>query len=490
MKFAAKIGIGYAVVIASMFAMLLYQSSVIYQMQSVNRSLSEVSFEAANLSDQLFKRLDTIEEFTRKFLVTRDSDYLEQTRSMKELFAHDLGKIGELNLGPASAEQVLELVQLWEDYDRVDSPLNGDEVEAWLSLQVEHLERLRNQSERVFQEVQRSIAVQVRQATRVGGRAERVSLGVAAVTLGGSLLISLMIVRSFSGRLSQLTRGTRALARGKFGHRLDTGGSDEFADLSGDFNRMAQHLGELDQMKKDFVSHVSHELKSPLGSIQEAIALLLEEIPGSLNEEQKRLLQLNLQSTQRLSAMIGNLLDMSRIDAGMMAYPLKTHDLKALVEAAVGELRLQFDDKAIHLTTEFEEQPVMIQCDEGGFHRVVVNLLGNALKFVPSGGRVGVRVCLSRKVPGQLSPLLQQVLNSHSTTGFALFSVSDNGPGVPDLHKEKIFERFHQLEEGRQGVGLGLAISRGIVEGHHGALWVEDGEEGGSTFKVLLPMRA
>jgi two-component system sensor histidine kinase GlrK len=487
MKFAAKIGIGYALVIASLFAMFLYQSSVIYQMQSVNRSLSEVSFEAASLSDQLFQRLDTIEEFTRKFLVTRDSDYLEQTGTLEDVFAQDLDRLRELPLGTEEGEQVLRLVQLWEQYERVSLPLmDGEE---WLKDQVEHLERLGHQSERVFEEIQRSIAVKVREATREGGRAERVFLGVVAVTLGASLVISLMIVRSVSGRLSQLTHGARALARGRFGHRLDDRGSDEFADLSRDFNSMAQRLGELDQMKKDFVSHVSHELKGPLGSIHETIALLLEEIPGSLGEEQKRLLQLNWQSTKRLSAMIGNLLDMSRIDAGMMEYHLKPWDLTALVEGAVEESRLQLNEKEIRFSTEFEDQPVMIDGDEDCIYRVLVNLLGNAMKFSPQGGSITAQVRLLRKVPETLRPPLEQRLPSLSSMGFALLAVSDDGPGVPDSHKEKIFERFHQVEQGRQGVGLGLAISRSIVKGHKGVIWVEDGEEDGSIFKVLLPIR-
>ena len=487
MKFAAKIGIGYALVIASMFAMLLYQSSVIYQMQSVNRSLSEVSFEAANLSDQLLQRLDTIEEFIRKFLVTLDPDYLEQTETVEDLFARDLARIRELPLGPAQGVEVLGLVQIWEQYQGVRVSL--DDGEEWLTLRLDQLERLSHQTEKVFEAIERSITVQVRKATRVGGRAERVSLVVAVVTLGASLLIAVMIVRSVSGRLSQLTRGTRALARGKFDHRLDAGGSDEFADLAGDFNSMARQLGELDQMKKDFISHVSHELKSPLGSIHATIALLLEEVPGSLSGEQKRLLELNLQSTRRLSSLIGNLLDMSRIEAGMMEYRLKKCDLAALIKGAVQELRLQLDEQEIQLTTRFEQQSVMIECDQDCIYRVVVNLLGNAIKVSPEGGTITVQVRPVGGIPEELRPPVEQRRPSVSATGMILLAVSDEGPGVPDSHKKKIFERFHQVEQGRGGVGLGLAISRSIVQGHKGVLWVEDGDNGGSTFKVLLPTR-
>ena len=486
MKFAAKIGTGYALVIASMLGMLLYQSSVIYQMQSVNRRLSEVSFQAANLSDQLLQRLDTIEEFTRKFQVTRDSDYLAQTSAIEDLLAQDLARIGELSLGPEEGGQVLELVRLWEQYERLEL---SDQGEEWFNLQLEHLGRLHDQTQRVFEEIQRSIAIEVREAARVGGRAERVSLGVAALTLGASLLISVMIVRSVSGRLGQLTRGTRALARGKFDHRLDARGSDEFADLSGDFNSMAQQLGELDQMKRDFVAHVSHELRSPLASIYETVALLLDDVSGTLSPEQKRLLQLNLQSTKRLSSMIGNLLDMSRMDAGMMEYHLKTCDLTALVEGAVEELRVQTDEQEIRITTEFEKQPVMIECDEDCIYRVVVNLLGNAMKVTRQGGTITAQVRLVGGVPEKLRPPVEQRLPSSPSAGFALLAIVDSGPGVPDSHKEKIFERFHQVEQSGQGFGLGLAISRSIVVGHQGVIWVEDGEERGSTFKVLLPTK-
>ncbi len=487
MKFAVKIGAGYALVIASMFAMLLYQSSIIYQMQSVNRSLSEVSFEAANLSDQLLQRLDTIEEFTRKFLVTRDPDYLEQAETMEDLFARDLGRIRELPLGPDQGVEVLGLVQIWEPYQGVRvSREDGEEV---LNLRLDQLERLSSQTERVFEAIEQSITVQVREATRVGGRAERISLVVAAVTVGASLLISVMIVRSVSGRLSQLTRGTRALARGKFDHRLDAGGSDEFAELAGDFNRMARQLGELDQMKKDFITHVSHELKSPLGSIHATIALLLEEVPGSLSGDQKKLLQLNLQSTRRLSSMIGNLLDMSRIEAGMMEYHFKKCDLAALIKGAVQEFQLQLDEQEIQLTTRIEQQPVMIECDQDCIYRVVVNLLGNAIKVSPEGGTITVQVGPVGEIPEELRSPVEQRIPSVSATRMIQLAVSDDGPGVPDSHKKKIFERFHQVEQGRGGVGLGLAISRSIVQGHKGVLWVEDGKKGGSTFKVLLPTR-
>jgi len=102
---------------------------------------------------------------------------------------------------------------------------------------------------------------------------------------------------------------------------------------------MARRLQELDQMKRDFVSHVSHEIKSPLASMRETTELLLDGIPGALTDRQKRLLELNLRSNQRLSSMIGNLLDLSRMEAGVMEYELRSQDLLPLLQTAIAELR-------------------------------------------------------------------------------------------------------------------------------------------------------
>ena len=172
-----------------------------------------------------------------------------------------------------------------------------------------------------------------------------VSYVFAAIALLSSGLVSFFIVQSISRPLKQLTQGTRTIAEGKFFYRLDTTRHDEFAQLAKDFNTMTLRLDELDQMKKDFVSHVSHELKAPLASMQETIRLLLEQIPGPLNDKQRRLLELNLASGRRLSTMIGNLLDLSRFEAGVVQYELKSNDLIALVRTAAADLEPHAGEK-------------------------------------------------------------------------------------------------------------------------------------------------
>jgi two-component system sensor histidine kinase GlrK len=264
------------------------------------------------------------------------------------------------------------------------------------------------------------------------------------------------------------------------------------SQLAKDFNMMAQRLDELDELKKDFVSHVSHELKAPLASMQETTYLLLEEIPGPLTDKQRRLLALHLQGGKRLSSMISNLLDLSRMEAGVMDYEIKKQDLIALIRTVTAEHEVRAREKGLRIDLALSAQPLIVECDGDRIIQVLNNLLENALKFSPQDTAIGVQVRFALDIPWHLPERWQRtVMPAANGTGYALLAVSDSGPGVPDAHKEKIFQKFHQVRQGRkiagQGVGLGLAICQTIVETHHGAIWVEDHAGGGSVFFVLLP---
>jgi two-component system sensor histidine kinase GlrK len=225
--------------------------------------------------------------------------------------------------------------------------------------------------------------------------------------------------------------------------------------------------------------------------MRETIQLMLEQIPGPLTEKQKRLLELNLQSGQRLTSMIGNLLDLSRMEAGVMEYELKSQDLIPLVRTAIAELDVQAQERQIQITATLPEEPLLVECDGDRIVQVLVNLVGNAVKFSPLAGTVRIQAEAVQSVPAKIPEHWRRVVAGTTNSGyFALVTIADFGPGIPDSDKEKVFERFHQVRQGKkmpgQGAGLGLAISRTIVQSHRGAIWVEDGPEGGSHFSLLL----
>src|SRR6516162_5421599 len=142
--------------------------------------------------------------------------------------------------------------------------------------------------------------------------------------------------------------------------------------------QMAQRLVEVDQMKKNFISHVSHELKAPLASMQETTHLLLERIPGPLTEKQQRLLDLNLQSGKRLAQMIGNILDLSRLEAGIVEYDMQPSDVADLMHNVVMELSNEARERSLRILTDIQREPLIVKCDPNRMVQLFTNLLENA----------------------------------------------------------------------------------------------------------------
>ena len=155
----------------------------------------------------------------------------------------------------------------------------------------------------------------------------------------------------------------------------------------------------------------------------------------------------------------------------------------------LAEFEVQAREKELRTEVSLPEFPLFVKCDQDRILQVIGNLLVNALKFSQRGATIGVRASAIKGIPEHVPEFWREELEG-SKEGFALLSVSDTGPGVPDPHKEKVFQKFHQIKHGKkiagQGVGLGLAISKIIVEAHRGAIWVEDNPGGGSIFNLLL----
>jgi len=258
--------------------------------------------------------------------------------------------------------------------------------------------------------------------------------------------------------------------------------------------RMAGRLVEVDQIKKDFISHVSHELKAPLASMQETTHLMLERIPGPLTDKQKRLLDLNMQSGKRLAQMIGNILDLSRLEAGIVEYEMQRCDLADLIHNVVLELSSEARDNSLRILTDIQREPLLVNCDPNRMVQLFSNLLENAIRFSRKGGSIAVHLRSVSEYPRMPHSARARMNHKTRPAGFALIGISDSGPGIDDAHKGTVFHTFHQMQHGRKGhgesLGLGLAISRAVVEAHGGTIWIEDNPQGGAMFFVLLPKSA
>ncbi len=499
MRISTQIISGYGILIVITSAMLMYQVIAIRRLEYTVSNLSSVDFKSGRLSLELMRARDLVEENTRKYFVMGDTDYMNLLEEQRGSFERTLAELRSTVRSRREADESDRLVQTWGVFWQDLNAHKDDPSEKWVDNLpdnlADRLNTMRDQCLAVHMATLTEIDGEVGRARQTGWRAEMVSWSIAGIALVLSCIVSLLIVRSISRPLRQLTAGTRAIAQGRFFYRLNTDRRDEFGELARDFNTMTSRLRELDTLKKDFVSHVSHELKSPLASMQETIRILLELIPGPLTDKQRRFLELNLQSARRLSAMIANLLDLSRIDAGAMEYDLKNHELRQMVETAVAEIEPRAEEKKLCIRVHQPDRPLAVECDVDRMIQVLENVLGNAIKFSPASGSIEVLTDVTENVPQTIPASLMDRLRVHSGTDSTYYriTVADSGPGVPDGHKERIFEKFHQIRGNKmtgQGAGLGLAISRTIVEAHGGAIWVEDNTGGGSRFNILIPAEA
>ena len=236
--------------------------------------------------------------------------------------------------------------------------------------------------------------------------------------------------------------------------------------------RYEQRLKELDKMKSDFVSNVSHELRTPLTSIKGSVDNMLDSIAGPLNEKQTRYLTRIKSNADRLARLINDLLDLSRIEAGKIDLRPTSLSLVTLITEVAESLRPVAADKLINLEILCHDTSVTAWADRDKITQILMNLIGNALKFTPLHGKITLAI-------------------ERNDSEWVQVSVTDTGPGIPLEEINKIFDKFYQIPQVSEwkatGTGLGLAISKALVEMHGGRIWVE-GEEGrGSTFSFTLP---
>ena len=236
--------------------------------------------------------------------------------------------------------------------------------------------------------------------------------------------------------------------------------------------RYERRLKELDKMKSDFVSNVSHELRTPLTSIKGSVDNMLDGLTGSLNEKQVRYLSRIKSNTDRLSRLINDLLDLSRIEAGRVEVRPTTLPLAALAEEVAEHLKALAAEKLIRIEVPSADPSVTVWADRDKVTQVLTNLIGNAVKFTPQGGKVSVAV-------------------EKNGNDYIQISVADTGPGILPEERNRIFSKFYQVanieKQKPKGSGLGLAISKALVEMHGGKIWMESEIGRGSTFYFTLP---
>ena len=246
----------------------------------------------------------------------------------------------------------------------------------------------------------------------------------------------------------------------------------------------SEHAGQAEPARTDLLATVSHDLRTPMASVKEALSLLSDTAADRLDERQCRYLVIAREEIDRLNRMVDNLVEVSRIDSGKVVPRFEAVDVPELLSAAVEGLSPLLGKRALRVERNVPARLPPVRGDRDRLLRVFNNLLDNAIKHSPPGGTIrvdtgviepGAAVLLERGVPAD--------------TSHVRVTVSDNGPGVPAAHLERIFGKFERVDPHGPGMGLGLAIVRSVVELHNGRVWAENAPGGGATFHLILPVK-
>jgi len=461
-----------------MILFLLGGSNVyaILKLAQFNTVILKTHIEDTRLVDTEKKLVDSIfsqQRYEQKYLLTNDAVLFNQFLAAKDDFERLLAEISVISDLPVYRNSFGKIKTYHERYQSlVDTEAkylkdNKRYDRNWYKREKEkasdgilaELKKLEDYSREDFYH-------KTKMVTEAGAAARRMAVisFLSAVLL--AVLLSFFITRSITNPLMMLVKKTREIPTGVFNCDLEVSAPPEIGELSEAFTVMCDRLKEVDKMKADFFAMISHELKTPLTTIKEGTSLLLEGVGGTITEKQDRLLTIIATESKRLTSLVNSILDLSKMEAGMMMYTFEQGAIGPLIAQVVREIVPYAEAKRVHIVKQINTDSSDCRMDGERILDVLRNLVGNAIKFTPEGGQVTIAAI----------PL----------NGGLKVSVSDSGPGIPPEKLKTIFEKYESSDQ-KRGTGLGLAIVKHIVAAHGGKVWVESNPGEGSKFVFVLP---
>jgi signal transduction histidine kinase len=478
MKFGImfKLFLWYLVLISIFYGTILLLFVHIQQIMGISEHIVNRNFRISFASKKMIDSLFWMAESESKYDLLKKEDYKEYFVAAQREFEGNLSEI--LLLEPAEEGADEPWKQLYRDYVKQlpassEGPDPGEPAktlwipEAVINDWIKSISIARADNEQ-------SIESQMRTLNQRGQRAVRLGF----IGLGFSILVGLLgsifLTHSMNRPLRELRRGIRAISHEGLSQPIRILSRDEFGELAGAFNEMAALLKEEERMRSDFISMLSHEIRTPLTSIRESVNMISEELMGPINDRQQRFLEIASGEIERITDLLSHLMQVSRLESGVVKIDLRPLDPSVFMTHCMHRAAPPAEAKGITITSHIPQRLPFIMGDPDNLQQVLLNLLGNAIKFSPPQSEVVV-----------------SVTTETSSDGLKLrFSVSDNGPGIPEEEQSLVFHKYYRAPGTREqtdGVGLGLSISRYIVEAHGGTIWVRSKPGEGSTFGFTLP---
>lgn len=480
---------GYLLVILILMIIIAYSLVNLHRMTKSIDVLIYSDLQAVDLEKQMIDAFLSEVRNIEKYQVTGDAAFLDLGRTGKADF---LGYYGRLTPKLSSAEEresAAKILISFRDYNallegKTASLDQGKSSSAEAGVPDAMAEGVTGPLDDLINRQQRRIVEKIQGLRAMGTRAAVMVQALIVISLIAAVIVAFMVADGINRSLRIIKKMTTVVAVGDFDQHIDLDSPPELAELARSFNQMSDQLKQLDEMKSGFISHVSHELRTPLASMKEADNLLLEGAGGTINEKQRRFLTIIAQGTNKLTKMIDDLLDLSKMEAGMMKYNFILADIRPILAHALSEVELLAEKKGLHLSSESTDSLPRVWMDIYKIQQVVVNLLSNAIKYTPERGRIEVKADLLQSLPA--------AAKDDRKGRYLRVRVADTGVGIAPEFQARIFDKFQDIHPegipGAKGTGLGLSIARHIIQAHGGRIRVDSTSGKGSTFTFVLPL--
>ncbi len=477
-----KLLIGSSLIIVSVLIISLYAIIQLRQLDMLITTAVTVDAKILRGSENLKSFLLLQMGHERKFIITGDTDFRQLFNENTKEFRITLDAMQAI----AENEEVRSLLArvrtAYETYRGLavagfDPDRQDDEAARKLQQNTEA--EVNDSLEDLYDMAQQVLNRKMLSSQQISSRGTRLAVLISFITVLSGMLFTLLIARSIYAPLRRLKEATHYISRGDFSKKIDIARQDEIGELSDSFNMMCDRLLELDRLKSDFISNITHDLKTPLASITEANQLMLDGAAGETTAQQQRLLNIIREDSARLTRLISSVIDLAKMESGILNYDLLPADICLLTLEAVESVRFLASSKNIAIAFQPDRSLPQLLIDDDKMRQALINLLSNAIKFTPAGGTVTVSIARTDKHPAEFA-----------SRQAVMISITDTGVGIVDADLPRIFEKFFRGSAGSvgKGSGLGLTIAHHIVQAHGGLIWAESIPGSGTTFYVLLPI--
>ncbi|MFH0724907.1 MAG: HAMP domain-containing sensor histidine kinase [Pseudomonadota bacterium] len=470
--------------LAIMLLVLFMGGGVTLKLNQLNRITGEINSVdnvTIRTSEHLIDALISQAGFGKKFLISHDWDFYKQFWDITIYIQQDFETLRPLMREPQKADFLDPAEKLYarylsifkEETERIDQ----SQVNLTQAYQKEK-DRITDDIHLLFERAIKSAKLdqdhKMGESSRITAHILKITTITAVLIFLTGFLISFLNTRQINRSILLLQERTKEIAQGKFEKISNITSPPEIKELADDFNRMCDRLRELDEMKIDFISHVSHELRTPLTAIREASSMLLEGTYARFPEKQHELLTITKEECERLIESVTRILDLSRMEAKMMTYHFSESCLATVIQKVAAKLTPIAQRKNVALKLDISEDLPLVRMDAPRIHQVLENLLGNAFKFTSSEDSIIISAAVQKE-----------------SGRYVVVSVFDSGRGLAKENLDKIFDKFHRIEDGREtvrGTGLGLPIAKHIVAAHGGKIWAESEVGQWCAFFFTLPV--